>query len=87
MENEINIQKVSETFESKVSYLRDDKILYVTVIININYKSKTFDIFNCNNSDTFKFKSNSHENMMWLATLEAIKNGINKAKQLLENEN
>jgi hypothetical protein len=87
-EKEILIFKNTENFLSKISYLdKEGREQKVTVVVEVNYITKTFDIKNSNNGYNFIFQKNSHQSNIWLATLKAIENGINHAKKLLENEN
>ena len=77
------VKKVNEKISVAYPYNKDGKEDFVTIYVEIDYNQRKFDILNSNNNNTFKFCQSSHQSDMWIATLEAMKIGINEAKRLL----
>lgn len=78
------ISKINEKISVSYPYYnKDGSENFVIIYVEIDYNQKRFNILNSMNNNTFKFCQSSHQSNMWIATLEAMKIGINEAKKLL----
>lgn len=84
----MKIKKHSEIIQSIVEYETENgEKRDCAIKVEINYMTKTFNILTNDSNKDFKFYQNSHQSNMWIATCQAIINGIEEAKKLLENNN
>ena len=77
------MEKINSTFWFKNPYVDGNKEQQATVILEIDYRSKTYSIRPyCGTINSgFMFEKSSHKNQMWKALLRSIGDAIDFANE------